>query len=169
MKTRQRLRIRPSEMARLVASGLLAKDLKLVVAESCTGGLIAEWLTRIPGSSRWFERGLITYSNAAKKEMLGVQAATLEQYGAVSEEIAAAMALGAIEISGADLAVAVTGIAGPNGGTKSKPVGTVCLAWADRSGVVDSARVQLDGNRQSIRRQTAALALEGVRDRAAAL
>ncbi len=171
MNTRQRqtLRIRPSELARKVASSLLAKELRLVAAESCTGGLIAEWLTRIPGSSDWFERGLITYSNEAKQELLGVQAATLEQHGAVSEETAVEMALGAIEASRGDIAVAVTGIAGPDGGSRAKPVGTVCMAWADCNGTVDSVRVQLDGNRQSIRRQSAALALDGVIDRAGAL
>lgn len=160
------LRVRPAELARKVASSLNACGLKLVTAESCTGGMIAEWLTRIPGSSDWFERGLVTYSNEAKIELLNVQQTTLDEYGAVSEEIAAEMAIGALNASHADIAVAVTGIAGPEGGSKAKPVGMVCFAWADSAGIVDSVCVQLSGDRQAIRRQSAALALNGVIDRA---
>lgn len=160
------LRVRPLELARKTGNALLAAGLKLVTAESCTGGMIAEWVTRIPGSSDWFERSLVTYSNESKEELLGVSKATLDKYGAVSEETAAEMAMGALNASHADIAVAVTGIAGPDGGTRAKPVGTVCLAWAVQGGYVYSVRVQLDGDRQAIRRQSAALALEGVIDRA---
>ncbi|MDZ7736530.1 MAG: CinA family protein [Gammaproteobacteria bacterium] len=153
---------------RKAGQALLAAGLKLVTAESCTGGMIAEWVTRIPGSSDWFERSLVTYSNESKQELLGVSKATLEKHGAVSEETAAEMATGALNASHADIAVAVTGIAGPDGGTRAKPVGTVCMAWAVQGGHVYSVRVQLKGDRQAIRRQSAALALEGVIDRAAA-
>lgn len=162
------LRIRPLELARKTGETLLAAGLKLVIAESCTGGMIAEWVTRVPGSSDWFERAYVTYSNDAKQELLGVKATTLEKFGAVSEETAAEMAVGALDASHADIAVAVTGIAGPEGGTKAKPVGTVCLAWAAQGGYVYSVRLQLGGDRQAIRRQSAALALEGVIDRAVA-
>lgn len=162
------VRVRPLELARKTGRALLGRRLKLVTAESCTGGMIAEWLTRVPGSSGWFERALVTYSDEAKQELLDVQRATLDNYGAVSEETASEMAIGALNVSHADIAVAVTGIAGPDGGTRTKPVGTVCLAWADRSGIVDSVQVRLGGDRQSIRRQSAALALHGVIDRAAA-
>lgn len=162
------LRVRPLELARKTGDALLAAGLKLVTAESCTGGMIAEWVTRIPGSSDWFERAFITYSNEAKQELLGVEKNTLDRYGAVSEETAAEMAVGALNASHAEVAVAVTGIAGPDGGTKAKPVGTVCLAWAVQGGHVYSVRVQLNGDRQAIRRQSAALALEGVIDRARA-
>lgn len=160
------IRVRPQELARKTGDALLAAGLKLVTAESCTGGMIAEWVTRIPGSSAWFERAFITYSNEAKQELLGVQKSTLDKHGAVSEETAAEMATGALNASHADVAVAVTGIAGPDGGTKTKPVGTVCLAWAAQGGYVYSVRVQLHGDRQTIRRQSAVLALEGVIDRA---
>lgn len=160
------LRIRPMELARKAGQALLAAGLKLVTAESCTGGMIAEWVTRIPGSSDWFERSLVTYSNESKQELLGVSKATLDKYGAVSEETASEMTIGALNNSHADIAVAVTGIAGPDGGTRAKPVGTVCMAWADRGGPVYSVRLQLSGDRHSVRRQSAALALQGVIDRA---
>lgn len=163
------LRIRPLELARKTGRTLVAAGQTLVTAESCTGGLIAEWLTRVPGSSVWFDCALVAYSNAAKQQLLGVNQATLDQYGAVSEETASEMAIGALKNSDADISVAVTGIAGPDGGSKTKPVGTVCLAWADRNGLVHSARVRLSGDRQSIRRQSAALALEGVLDRLSAV
>lgn len=162
------LRIRPLEIARRTGHLLMAGDQSLVTAESCTGGLIAEWLTRVAGSSGWFDCGLVTYSNAAKRQLLGVNQATLDQYGAVSEETAGEMAIGALNNSSAGIAVAVTGIAGPDGGSRAKPVGTVCLAWAERAGLVHSARVQLRGDRDSIRRQSAALALYGVQDRLSA-
>lgn len=158
------MRIKPLEIARKTGRALVRANKTLVTAESCTGGLIGEWLTRVPGSSAWFDSALVTYSNTAKQHLLGVNETTLRRHGAVSEEAASEMALGALANSSADIAVAVTGIAGPDGGTKAKPVGTVCLAWADRSGLVHSVRLQLAGDRQRIRRQSAALALEGVLD-----
>jgi nicotinamide-nucleotide amidase len=117
-------------LARQVAQALLARQLKLATAESCTGGLIAGVCTAIAGSSAWLERGFVTYSNEAKTEMLGVDAALIAQHGAVSEPVARAMAEGALARSHAQVAVAVTGIAGPDGGSPSKPVGTVWFGWA---------------------------------------
>lgn len=159
------LKVRPLELSRRVGRALAARQLLLVTAESCTGGLVAEWITRVPGSSGWFDRGLVTYSNAAKTELLDVKPATLKRYGAVSEQTASEMAAGALQNSRADLAVAITGIAGPEGGTPDKPVGTVCLAWADRTGDIVSVRLLLNGDRRLIRRDTAVLALLGVLDR----
>jgi nicotinamide-nucleotide amidase len=115
-----------------LAHVLGARKLSLCTAESCTGGLIAASCTQLSGSSAWFERGFVTYSNAAKHELLGVPSALIEAHGAVSEEVASAMALGALAHSSAHLSVAVTGVAGPTGGSPSKPVGTVWLAWAWR-------------------------------------
>jgi nicotinamide-nucleotide amidase len=109
-----------------------ARQLSLCTAESCTGGLIAASCTQLSGSSAWFERGFVTYSNASKHQILGVPMALIETHGAVSEEVARAMALGALAHSSAQLSVAVTGVAGPTGGSESKPVGTVWLAWAWR-------------------------------------
>ncbi len=116
------------------ASSALARGVMLAAAESCTGGLVAGALTAVPGSSQWFERGFVTYSNEAKSEMLGVSLATLERCGAVSVETASEMAVGALQGSRADWSVAVTGVAGPDGGTALKPVGTVCFAWAGPAG-----------------------------------
>lgn len=158
------VRVSPSRLARQVGHALHKHNLKLVTAESCTGGVIAEWITRVPGSSAWFERGYVTYSNEAKIELLDVSPDTLVMYGAVSEETAREMATGALQRSQAGVAVAVTGIAGPDGGTPDKPVGMVCMAWADHSGHVISVRIQLPGDRHAVRRQAAALALTGVLD-----
>lgn len=158
------VRISPSRLARQVGQALNKAKYRLVTAESCTGGTIAEWITRIPGSSNWFERGYVTYSNEAKVELLGVSPETLAMEGAVSEETAREMAMGALRHSHAEIAVAVTGIAGPDGGSEDKPVGTVCMAWAGKGGRVISVQVQLPGDRQAVRRQAAALALTGVLD-----
>jgi nicotinamide-nucleotide amidase len=146
-----------------LAQVLLARKLSMVTAESCTGGLIAASCTQLPGSSAWFERGFVTYSNAAKSELLGVPSSLIETHGAVSEEVAKAMALGALAHSPAQISVAVTGIAGPTGGSTAKPVGTVWLAWAWR----DSQRAlhceamlrQFEGTRSEVRDATAELAL----------
>ena len=143
-------------------NALHGADKLLASAESCTGGGIAEAVTRIPGSSAWFERGFVTYSNAAKADMLGVSAATLDLHGAVSEEAAREMAQGALAHSRAAIALAVTGVAGPSGGTAKKPVGTVCFAWAERDGRLFSARRQFEGDREAVRRQTVVFALQGV-------
>jgi len=152
-------------LARRVGVRLRNRKLKLAIAESCTGGWIAQAITSVAGSSRWFERGFVTYSNQAKKELLGVQERTLSRHGAVSEETAKEMAAGALARSRAQVSVAVTGIAGPGGGTRRKPVGMVCFAWSGKKGSTDSTVRRLRGSRESIRRQSVALALEGLLDR----
>ena len=139
---------------------------RLTTAESCTGGWIAQCLTAIAGSSDWFERGFVTYSNDAKVEMLGVEADTLVAHGAVSEATAAAMAAGALRHSHADWALAVTGIAGPGGGSADKPVGTVCFGWAAVDGRVDAQTVRFAGDREQVRAQSVAHALAGLLERA---
>lgn len=136
----------------------------IALAESCTGGLLAAHLTAQAGSSLWFERGFITYSNAAKSEGLGVLAELIERHGAVSEEVAGAMAMGALKHSLAQVSIAITGIAGPGGGTQSKPVGTVCFAWAIHQAGVESQLISntqyFDGDRQTIREKACRFALE---------
>lgn len=144
-----------------LAARLLRHSLCLSTAESCTGGLIAAACTERAGSSTWFERGFVTYSNAAKSELLGVDAALLQNHGAVSGAVAMAMAQGALQRSHAQWSVAVTGIAGPGGATASKPVGLVWLAWAGPS-ACDSQQVHLIGDRAAVRRQTVLLALRGL-------
>ena len=134
----------------------------LALAESCTGGWAAQCVTAIPGSSAWFDRGFVTYSNAAKQEMLGVEAHTISSYGAVSVETARAMALGALHFSNADIAAAITGIAGPDGGNAEKPVGTVCFAWALRTGEIRSVTEHYSGSREEVRRQSVKTALSGL-------
>lgn len=146
--------------ARALADALLARRLRLVTAESCTGGLIAAACTALAGSSEWFERGMVSYSNESKTELLGVPADLIARHGAVSEEVARAMAEGALTHSHADLALAVTGIAGPTGGSPAKPVGTVWLAWALRGGVTGARLLQLGGDRAAIRLQTVLRALD---------
>ena len=133
----------------------------LVTAESCTGGWVAQAVTAIAGSSDWFERGYVTYSNAAKRELLGVKEKTLRKHGAVSEETAREMARGALKNSRGTIAVAVTGVAGPTGGSDTKPVGMVCFAFATAGRVVSQTR-RFKGNRESVRRQSVAHALKGV-------
>jgi nicotinamide-nucleotide amidase len=148
------------ELARTLGRRLLDRGLKLTTAESCTGGWIAKVVTDIPGSSAWLERGFVTYSNDAKLDMLGVKPETLEVYGAVSEAVAREMALGALAHSRAQVAVAVSGIAGPDGGTPDKPVGTVCMAWSMPGRDVDVRRERFDGDREAVRRQTVRRVLE---------
>ena len=143
---------------------LRARGAMLVTAESCTGGLIAATCTSVAGSSDWFERGFVTYSNAAKTEMLGVAAALIAQHGAVSAEVAAAMAEGALLHSRGDLAVAVTGIAGPGGAVPGKPVGTVWLAVARRGAAAQAELLQLGGDRTAVREQTVVRALQRLVD-----
>ena len=137
-------------LAAQLADALRRRGWKLAVAESCTGGGLGYLLTSLPGSSDWFERGFVTYSNTAKREMLGVTAAVLSQHGAVSEATARAMAKGALAQSPADIAVAITGIAGPGGGSLQKPVGTVCLAYAADDNVQAITR-RFGGDRQQVR------------------
>jgi len=150
-----------STRVRYLAAALLARDWTMAAAESCTGGWIAKACTDQAGSSAWFERGFVTYSNAAKRDELGVDASTLEQAGAVSQEVALQMAQGARVRSGVDIAVAVTGIAGPDGGSADKPVGTVWFGWAlaDRA---EAEVMHFTGNRDAVRRQSVAHALQGL-------
>ncbi len=136
----------------------------LATAESCTGGWIAKLMTDIPGSSAWFEGGLVTYSYEAKEAFLGVRPQTLEQHGAVSEETVVEMVSGALARFGATVAVAVTGIAGPGGGTLDKPVGSVWIGWKRRGGYTHSQLCHFDGDRDAVRRQTVARALLGVQE-----
>lgn len=143
-----------------LGNALRARQWRLATAESCTGGLIAAACTNVAGSSDWFERAFVTYSNAAKVEMLGVDGALIGAHGAVSDEVARAMAQGAIARSQADLALAVTGIAGPGGATPGKPVGTVWLAWCRRGQTAQAQHLLLGGTRASIRGETARAALE---------
>src|SRR5262245_32924606 len=152
----------PSSLARRVGARLKRRGLMLATAESCTGGWIAQAITSVAGSSTWFERGFVTYSNEAKKELLGVRAATLARHGAVSEESAREMASGALRRSRAQVAIAVTGVAGPGGGTKQKPVGMVCFAWAVGKGGANSVTRRFRGGRESVRRQSVIAALKGV-------
>lgn len=153
-----------------LAEALLARGWRIATAESCTGGLLAGACTERAGSSDWFERGFVTYSNAAKSQLLGVQAALIETHGAVSEPVARAMAAGALQRAPVDLAVAVTGVAGPGGGSAAKPVGTVWLAWSWRAadGSVQAAVEHhcFDGDRAAVRRATVARALQGLIERA---
>jgi nicotinamide-nucleotide amidase len=149
------------ELARRLGVRLKAANEILATAESCTGGWAAQVVTSVAGSSAWFDRGFVTYSNAAKEELLGVRTDTLQAHGAVSEETAREMARGALERSKATVAVSITGVAGPAGGTPQKPVGTVCFAWARGSAVRSETR-RFAGDRESIRRQSVILALEGV-------
>ncbi len=150
-------RFEPAVLA--LAGALRARGWKLATAESCTGGLIAAACTAVAGSSDWFERGFVTYSNDAKTELLGVPAALIARFGAVSAEVARAMAEGALSQSHAQLAVAVTGIAGPGGGSAAKPVGTVWLALAQAGGEARAELLQLAGDRAAVREQTVHAAL----------
>ena len=147
-------------LARSLGEKLKERRGLLVTAESCTGGWVAQAVTSLAGSSDWFERGFVTYSNASKEELLGVRRETLERHGAVSEETAREMALGALERSRGTLALAITGVAGPGGGSPAKPVGTVCFAWASRVGVHAETR-HFAGDREAVRRQSAEHALRG--------
>jgi nicotinamide-nucleotide amidase len=152
-------------LAQCLGLALVVRHLKLATAESCTGGLIAGAVTDIPGSSGWFERGFVTYADEAKIEMLGVEAATLAAHGAVSEATAREMAAGALAHSRADVAVAVTGVAGPDGGTVEKPVGMVCFAWARRGAGAVTATHRFAGDREAVRRASVEFALTGMLDR----
>ena len=141
---------------------LAARGATCVTAESCTGGLVAAAITAVAGSSGWFERGFVTYSNDAKVELLGVPGATIAAHGAVSEPVARAMAEGALARTPAAYAVAVTGIAGPGGGSPDKPVGTVCFGWAARGTPAHSTVRRFDGDRHAVREAATAAALAGL-------
>lgn len=147
------------ELVTRLSSLLLGRQQKICTAESCTGGLIAKTFTDLAGSSDWFERGFVTYSNAAKNEMLGVPASIIEDYGAVSEPVAAEMARGALRHSHANFAVAVTGVAGPSGGSDEKPVGTVWIAVASADEHIAN-RYQFGGGREAVRAATLVAAIE---------
>ncbi|MEY3201785.1 MAG: hypothetical protein RIR70_1335 [Pseudomonadota bacterium] len=149
-------------LSQQVGAALQSRGYLLATAESCTGGWVAEVVTATAGSSAWFDRGFVTYSNQAKQDMLGVSADTLVRHGAVSEAVARDMATGALRLSHAQAALAITGIAGPTGGTPDKPVGTVCLAWALADGKVESCICHFSGNRETIRRQAVVEALQGL-------
>ena len=152
-------------LATLAGARLKAQGLKLVTAESCTGGWVAQAVTSVSGSSEWFDSGFVTYSNDAKREMLGVRAETLAVHGAVSEITAREMAAGALDRGAAGVALAVTGIAGPTGGSPEKPVGMVCFAWALRGGAVASETRRFEGDREAIRRQSVVRSLQGLLER----
>jgi nicotinamide-nucleotide amidase len=150
-----------AELGRRLAS----RRALVTAAESCTGGLVAGAITSIPGSSGWFQRGFVTYSNEAKTEMLGVAAETLARHGAVSEETARSMAEGALRAGRANYAVAITGVAGPDGGTPAKPVGMVCFGWAALDGSTTSTTKRLPGDRAAVRHASVIVALQGLIDK----
>ena len=151
-------------LAERLGAALREAGLRLVTAESCTGGRIAEAVTAVPGSSAWFDRGFVAYSNEAKREMLGVAASLIEAHGAVSEPVVAAMAQGARGAGAGRAAVAVSGIAGPGGGSAAKPVGTVCLALAVAGDPPRTRTVRFDGDRGEIRRQAVCAAMSDLLD-----
>lgn len=153
------------QLASQVGDRLLANKQMLSCAESCTGGFISKVVTDIAGSSSWFDRSFITYTNRSKTELLGVPAELIAAHGAVSVDTARAMASGALVHSQATVSVAVTGIAGPGGASLDKPVGTVCFAWARRDGALDAEMQHFNGDRDGVRRQTVAHALQGVLNR----
>ncbi|MDR1995961.1 nicotinamide-nucleotide amidase [Azonexus sp.] len=152
-------------LAAELGTALLARGEWLTLAESCTGGWLAQVVTAIAGSSTWFDCGFVTYSNAAKMDMLGVPEATLERHGAVSEATARAMAQGALVHSRADWAVAITGVAGPSGGSPDKPVGTVCFAWVAKDGGCEAQTRHFAGDRAAVREQSVRYALQGLSQR----
>lgn len=151
-------------LAGLAAQAVQQHGLMLVTAESCSGGWIAKTLTDLPGSSGWFDTGVVTYSYEAKEALLGVNPRTLERTGAVSEETVLEMVSGALARFGAGVAVAVTGIAGPSGGTPGKPVGTVWIGWKRRGRYAHARLFHFAGDREAVRRQTVAAALVGLRE-----
>ena len=151
-------------LARATGERLSATRHRLATAESCTGGWIAKAVTDVAGSSAWFDCGMAAYSYEAKQALLGVRPQTLEIHGAVSRETVVEMVSGALVNSGATLAVAVTGIAGPGGGSEDKPVGTVWIAWKRRGGYAKAEVFHFDGDRDAVRRQTVASALEGLEE-----
>jgi nicotinamide-nucleotide amidase len=150
------------QLAEQVGQALKRQGSMLTTAESCTGGWVSEAITMVPGSSDWFERGFVTYTYISKREMLGVSPDTLEQHGAVSEPTAREMVTGAIAHSHAQVAAAVSGTAGPGGGTPDKPVGTVCFAWGTKDGALESETRHFAGDREAVRKQSVEHALRGI-------
>ena len=153
-----------TELSQQLAKLLLQQKKQLAVAESCTGGWLAKCLTDLAGSSQWFERGFVTYSNAAKQEMLGVRPKTLLRDGAVSEAVVEEMAVGVLLHSHADFSVAISGIAGPGGAVPGKQVGTVCFSWAVKNDLHHQDTRHFEGDREAVRRQAVVCALEGLLD-----
>lgn len=145
-----------------VGQRMKRKELMIATAESCTGGWIGQAITMVPGSSEWFERGFITYTNISKREMLGVRSASLAKHGAVSEQVVREMAQGALASSHAQISVAVSGVAGPGGGSPGKPVGTVCFAWARKGKGVKVETRRFRGDRDQVRNRCVQHALKGV-------
>ena len=150
------------ELSSEVGRVLVVQHLKLVTVESCTGGWIGQSLTAVAGSSAWYERGFVTYSDASKSDLVGVPRELISRSGAVSEPVVRAMARGALSHSPADLALAVTGIAGPDGGSADKPVGTVWLGWIARTGMERAEQYLFTGDREAVRRQSVIEALSGL-------
>ena len=153
-----------TELARKLGRACKRRALEVSVAESCTGGGLAAAITRIAGSAKWFDRGFVTYSNTAKKELLGVSQRTLRNHGAVSEPVAREMVRGVLKKSPSELAVSITGIAGPSGGSRDKPVGLVWIAWGVRGGPLQSRAFHFKGGRVEVRKQSVAMALQGLID-----
>jgi len=151
-----------TDILRKVSKKLHNNNSSLVIAESCTGGWVAKQITDLAGSSTIFDRGFVTYSNQAKQDMLGVSGETLENFGAVSKEVAIEMVNGAIKNSLADIALSITGVAGPDGGTIDKPVGMVCFGWLKRGAEPHAETVYFDGDRNSVREQSVEYSLNGV-------
>lgn len=149
-------------LAEDVGEALKRRGLMLATAESCTGGWVSQAVTMVPGSSDWFERGFVTYTYISKREMLGVEGVVLERYGAVSEQVVRQMVNGALEHSHAQVAVGVSGVAGPSGGSAEKPVGTVCFGWGIKGGVRRLETVHFPGDREAVRRQAVEHVLRGV-------
>ncbi len=147
-------------LSRIVGDHLQSRGWRLATAESCTGGWVAEVVTATAGSSHWFDSGFITYSNDAKVALLGVSPMTLARHGAVSENTTASMVKGTLERTEADVALSISGIAGPGGGSADKPVGTVCFGWARTGEAPQTATCHFDGDRESVRRQAVVFALE---------
>jgi nicotinamide-nucleotide amidase len=150
------------DAATQLGQSLKTSGFMLVMAESCTGGMVAEAITSVAGSSAWFDRGFVSYSNAAKIDMLDVSSKTLEKFGAVSEQTAAEMAIGALINSEAQIAGSITGIAGPDGGSPEKPVGTVCFAWTGKNLPVSTCTHWFEGNRESVRKQATIFMMVGL-------
>lgn len=148
------------QLSQRLGEHLLQRNWHIATAESCTGGGVAAAITAIAGSSAWFEYGIVSYANAAKEKLLGVSAETLEREGAVSEAVVVEMARGVITISGADISVAISGVAGPSGGSSEKPVGTVWFAWARATGEIKTVLKQFDGDRVAVQKQAVIFALE---------
>ena len=153
------------DLSERLGMALKAQGMLMATAESCTGGWISQAVTMVPGSSNWFDCGFVTYTNRSKQEVLGVRGTTLEADGAVAEMVVREMAEGALQRSGAHYSVAVSGVAGPDGGSASKPVGTVWLAIADRQGNTQAWCLHLQGDRDQVRRQTVLAALRALLDR----